>query len=134
MTTPSNTEELMSLKTFIEKVESDTIFLMEKRLMASRERLSFLSDFSSFSPAEIRLNAQVFMWHGRMAAVFEEHKLIISEKKAQFEEGLKVRKRLLLQTIFIISFGISAGHYHHAIFLLKKIKKTQPNQCFSDSR
>jgi len=32
------------------------------------------------------------MWHSRMAAIFEEHKLIISEKKSQYEEALKVCK------------------------------------------
>ncbi|KAK7506434.1 hypothetical protein BaRGS_00002546, partial [Batillaria attramentaria] len=92
LTTPANTEELMELKAYIEKVESDTIFVMEKRLMASKERLTFLSDHAQFSPAEIRLNAQVFMWHGRMPAVFEEHKLIVSEKRTQYEEALKLRR------------------------------------------
>lgn len=94
LTTPANTEELMELKAYIEKVESDTIFVMEKRLMASKERLTFLSDHAQFSPAEIRLNAQVFMWHGRMPAVFEEHKLIVSEKRTQYEEALKARLRI----------------------------------------
>lgn len=90
MTTPANTEELMQLKQFIEKVESDTIFVMEKRLMESKDRLAFLSDYAQFNPAEIRVNAQVFMWHGRMPAVFEEHKLIVSEKRNQYEDALKV--------------------------------------------
>lgn len=90
LTTPANTEQLMELKAYIEKVESDIIFKMEKRLYASQERLAFLSDFAQFSPAEIRLNANVFMWHGRMPAIFEEHKLIISEKRSQYEDALKV--------------------------------------------
>ncbi|XP_052236951.1 dynein axonemal heavy chain 7-like isoform X2 [Dreissena polymorpha] len=92
LTTPSNTEALMELKQYIEKVESDIIFKMEKRLYQSQERLSFLSDFAQFSPAEIRVNANVFMWHGRMPAVFEEHKLIISEKRSQYEDNLKLRR------------------------------------------
>jgi dynein heavy chain len=91
LTTPSNTEQLMELKEYIEKVESDIIFTMEKRLYNSQERLSFLSDFAQFSPAEIRLNANVFMWHGRMPAIFEEHKLIVSEKRSQYEDALKVK-------------------------------------------
>ena len=80
----------MELKAYIDKVESDTIFVLEKRLSSSRERLLFLSDHAQFSPAEVRLNAQVFMWHSRMPAVFEEHKLIIREKRAQYEEALMV--------------------------------------------
>ncbi|XP_067686354.1 dynein axonemal heavy chain 7-like [Haliotis asinina] len=92
LTTPANTDELMKLKQFIEKVESDTIFVMEKRLMESKDRLAFLSDYAQFNPAEIRVNAQVFMWHGRMPAVFEEHKLIVSEKRNQYEDALKLRR------------------------------------------
>ncbi|KAL3855114.1 hypothetical protein ACJMK2_014343, partial [Sinanodonta woodiana] len=92
LTTPGNTEQLMELKQYIEKVESDIIFKMEKRLMESQERLAFLSDFAQFTPAEIRLNASVFMWHGRMPAIFEEHKLIVSEKKGQYEDALKMRR------------------------------------------
>ena len=80
----------MELKAYIEKVESDIIFKMEKRLHESKDRLAFLSDFAQFSPAEIRLNANVFMWHGRMPAIFEEHKLIVSEKRSQYEDALKV--------------------------------------------
>lgn len=87
---PANTEKLMELKTYIATVESDIIFKMEKRLMESKDRLTFLSDFAQFTPAEIRLNANVFLWHGRMPAIFEEHKLIVSEKKTQYEDALKV--------------------------------------------
>ncbi|WAR10683.1 DYH7-like protein [Mya arenaria] len=97
LTTPSNTEALMELKEYIEKVESDIIFTMEKRLYGSQERLSFLSDFAQFSPAEIRLNANVFMWHGRMPAIFEEHKLIISEKRSQYEDNLKLRRERFIE-------------------------------------
>lgn len=90
LTTPSNTEHLMELKAYIEKVESDIIFTMEKRLMESKDRLTFLSDFAQFSPAEMRLNASVFKWHGRMPTIFEEHKMIVSDRRTQYEEALKV--------------------------------------------
>lgn len=80
----------MELKAYIEKVESDIIFTMEKRLMESKDRLTFLSDFAQFSPAEMRLNASVFKWHGRMPTIFEEHKMIVSDRRTQYEEALKV--------------------------------------------
>ncbi|XP_041374659.1 dynein heavy chain 7, axonemal-like isoform X2 [Gigantopelta aegis] len=99
LTTPSNTEELMELKAYIEKVQSDTIFVMEKRLMASKDRLAFLSDYAQFNPAEIRLNAQVFTWHTRMPAVFEEHVLIVSEKTNQYEEALKLRRERFIEEL-----------------------------------
>ena len=87
---PANTEELMELQTFMKKVEEETIFQLEKRLVQSKNRLVFLVDCANFSPAEIRLNSSTFTWHGRMPAVFEEYKNVFKEKKNQYEEGLKV--------------------------------------------
>lgn len=90
LTTPANTEQLIELKLFIEKVEKDTVFQLEKKLVQAKDRLAFLVDHATFSPAEMRLNTNTFMWHDRMPAIFEEHKLIISEKRQQYEEALKV--------------------------------------------
>lgn len=80
----------MELKEYIEKVESDTIFKMERRLIEAKDRLKFLADHATFSPVEVRQNSSVFMWHHRMPAIFEEHKLIVSEKRNQYEDALKV--------------------------------------------
>ena len=80
----------MELKEYISKVENETIFVQEKKLVSAKNRLAFLVDYANFSPAEMRLNSNTFMWHGRMPAIFEEHRLIISEKKTQYEEALKV--------------------------------------------
>ena len=85
----------MELKEYIQKVETDTIFTLEKRLVQAKNRLAFLVDYASFSPAEMRLNSNTFMWHGRMSAIFEEHRLIAAEKKSQYEEALKVRISVL---------------------------------------
>ena len=89
----------MELKAYIEKVESDVIFTMEKRLMESKDRLTFLSDFAQFSPPEMRLNASVFQWHGRMPTIFEEHKLIVSDRRQQYEDALKVRRERFLEEL-----------------------------------
>ena len=80
----------MELKAFIHKVETETIYELEKKLGQARDRLAFLVDYANFSPAEMRLNTNTFMWHDRMPAIFEEHKLIVSEKRHQYEEALKV--------------------------------------------
>lgn len=91
LATPPNTETLMELQAYIQKVETETIFELEKKLNQAKNRLGFLVDYASFSPSEMRLNSNTFQWHGRMPAIFEEHKLIIGEKRAQYEEALKVR-------------------------------------------
>ena len=38
----------------------------------------------------MRLNSEVFKWYERIDLVFEDHDKIITEKKAQYQEGLKV--------------------------------------------
>ena len=67
-----------------------TIGELEKKLVMAKNRLAFLVDYTTMSPADMRLNSTTFTWHGRMPAIFEEHKLIIQEKRAQYEEALKV--------------------------------------------
>ncbi|KXJ28065.1 dynein heavy chain 7, axonemal [Exaiptasia diaphana] len=92
LTSPANTEHLMELKNYIEQVENETIFDLEKRLVETKNRLGFLVDYASFSPADMRLNNSVFQWHFRMPEVFEEHKKIINANRIQYENSLKMRR------------------------------------------
>lgn len=80
----------MELKVYIEKVELDIIFIMEKRLMEFKDRLIFLFDFVQFFFVEMRLNVSVFKWYGRMFIIFEEYKMIVFDRRIQYEEVLKV--------------------------------------------
>ncbi|XP_078701931.1 dynein axonemal heavy chain 7-like isoform X3 [Branchiostoma floridae x Branchiostoma belcheri] len=92
LTTPANTQELMELKQYIEKVEKQDIVEMDKRLEEAKNRLVFLVDCTQFSPGEMRMNNNTFQWHTRMPEVFEEHKRIVGDKREQYEEGLKLRR------------------------------------------
>uniref|UniRef100_A0A8C3PBV6 Dynein axonemal heavy chain 7 n=1 Tax=Chrysemys picta bellii TaxID=8478 RepID=A0A8C3PBV6_CHRPI len=91
LTTPSNTQELMELKVYIQKVETRDMFELEQKLVDSKNYLAFLIECANFSPADIRLNNSVFQWYARMSEIFEEHGKIIKEKTEQFQEGLKIR-------------------------------------------
>ena len=62
LTPPADTQQLMELKAYVEKVEAETIWELEKRLGASRDRLGFLVDHASFNPVELRNNSDVFHW------------------------------------------------------------------------
>jgi len=68
---------------------------MEEKLYSCKERLSFLVDFTSFTPREINLNSQVFKWHERMDKVFEDHDRIVEEKQNQYQDGLRVRSQIV---------------------------------------
>ena len=86
------------------------MFQLEKKLISAKNRLSFLVDYASFSPAEMRLNSNTFMWHGRMGAIFEEHRLIIAEKKVQYEEALKVNTSCFRPRYFSQQSGLFESH------------------------
>lgn len=75
---------------YIQKVETVDMIELEQRLVDSKNCLAFLIECTNFSPADIRLNNNVFQWYGRMDEIFDEHRKIIKEKTEQYQEGLKV--------------------------------------------
>ncbi|XP_071822297.1 dynein axonemal heavy chain 7-like isoform X1 [Apostichopus japonicus] len=99
LTTPANTEQLMELTEYIKTVEKKEIFVLEKQLVESRDRLTFLVDYASFSPAEMRLNSSSFQWHERMPEIFSEHRQILEEKTSQYQDGLKLRRERFIEEL-----------------------------------
>nr|XP_045723438.1 dynein axonemal heavy chain 7 [Mirounga angustirostris] len=91
LSTPPNTAELMEMKAYIQKVETTDMVELGQRLVDSKNCLAFLIECTNFSPADIRLNNNVFQWYGRMDEIFDEHRKIIKEKTEQYQEGLKLR-------------------------------------------
>ncbi|XP_053328214.1 dynein axonemal heavy chain 7 [Spea bombifrons] len=91
LSTPPNTKELMALKEYIQKVESEDMLALEQKLIGAKNRLAFLVDYVTFSPADIRLNNSTFQWYNRMGNIFEEHRKITKDKTEQYQEGLKLR-------------------------------------------
>jgi len=90
LTTPANTSELMELKAFIEKVEAETMYDLERKLVHAKSTLMFLMEYTDVSLADMRSNAATFTWYDRMPKIFDEHRAIIAEKRTQYEEALKV--------------------------------------------
>lgn len=78
------------LQAYIQKVETTDMVELGQRLVDSKNCLAFLIECTNFSPADIRLNNNVFQWYGRMDEIFDEHRKIIKEKTEQYQEGLKV--------------------------------------------
>ncbi|XP_027721801.1 dynein heavy chain 7, axonemal [Vombatus ursinus] len=91
LSTPPNTAELMELKASIRKVETTEMIELGQKLVDAKNCLAFLIECANFSPADIRLNNNVFQWYGRMGEIFEEHRKIIKEKTEQYQDGLKLR-------------------------------------------
>jgi len=93
--TPANTKEMMELKAFVEKVESETMYALERKLVSAKTTLVFLIENTSLSSAEMQSNTDTFMWNDRLPSIIDEHRTIVAAKRTQFEEGLKVCVHIL---------------------------------------
>lgn len=99
---------LFLFQEYIKKVEAQDMMDMELKLVEAKNRLMFLVDYVTLSPADIRLNNSTFQWHGRMGEVFEEHRKIIGEKTEQYQEGLKVNNIY----VFFNELIVDITHYN----------------------
>uniref|UniRef100_UPI003AAEEA19 dynein axonemal heavy chain 7 n=1 Tax=Centroberyx gerrardi TaxID=166262 RepID=UPI003AAEEA19 len=88
---PPDTQKLMELKAYVNKVERTEIPLLEQRLADSITLLCFLIDYVTLSPTDMELNRQTYQWQARMPSIFEEHRQIIKDKTEQYQSGLKLR-------------------------------------------
>lgn len=86
----------------MQKVETRDMLELEQKLADAVNRVAFLIECVSFSPADIRLNSNVFQWYARMPDIFEEHRKIIKEKTDQFQDGLKVCNDNILKILQLL--------------------------------
>ncbi|XP_029708760.2 dynein axonemal heavy chain 7 [Aedes albopictus] len=91
LTIPKDTAELMSLKAYAIKMEETTIPEMENRLKVNLSHLLYLTDYTIFTPLEIKQNNNTFQWYMKMATIFQDHKNIIAEKVVEYQDSLKRR-------------------------------------------
>lgn len=80
----------MSLIEYVHKLETVTVHILDKQLISAVNRLGFLVDYATISPADMRLNITTFSWLGRMTGIVKEHKKIAASKRTQFHELLTV--------------------------------------------
>ena len=105
LTTPANTKELMELKAYVQKVESETMYALERKLVHAKTTLEFLIEHANFSPVDMRSNTNTFMWSDRIPSIIEEHRAIVAAKQTQFEEGLKVYLHILWICLMFIIYA-----------------------------
>ncbi|TDH07133.1 hypothetical protein EPR50_G00120640 [Perca flavescens] len=90
LSTPTDTQKLMELQAFMNKVETTEMPLLEQRLADSNTQLCYLMDFVTLSALDMELNTKTIQWLERMPSIFKEHRQIISEKTEQYQSGLKM--------------------------------------------
>ncbi|CAK6963682.1 dynein axonemal heavy chain 7 [Scomber scombrus] len=91
LSTPPETQQLMELKAFMNKVETTEMPLLEQRLAESNKQLCFLIDLVSLSPLDMELNKQTIRWLQRMPSIFNKHQQIVTAKTEQYQRSLQMR-------------------------------------------
>lgn len=59
---PPNTKELMELKAFVAKAETEMLIDLENRLKEIIKYVQFLSDYTLLTPVELKTNNFAFQW------------------------------------------------------------------------
>jgi dynein heavy chain len=90
LTPPANTAELMDFVAYVQKVEKETVFLMEDRVREICKYMLFLADYTTFTLVEMKQNSTTFQWYLRMPSIFDEHRQIVEQKSAEYQEFLRV--------------------------------------------
>ncbi|XP_076618005.1 dynein axonemal heavy chain 7 isoform X2 [Colletes latitarsis] len=91
LSVPMNTMELMELGEFIRTTETETAFQLENRLTEIIKYIIFLSDYSVFTPVELKTNNFAFQWYHKLSEVFQQHKEIIASKSGEYQKSLRKR-------------------------------------------
>lgn len=62
LSVPPDTAELMKLRAFVAKAETDLVLDLENRLKDTIKYIQFLSDYTLLSPVELKTNNFAFQW------------------------------------------------------------------------
>uniref|UniRef100_A0A3B4YVU2 Dynein axonemal heavy chain 7 n=1 Tax=Seriola lalandi dorsalis TaxID=1841481 RepID=A0A3B4YVU2_SERLL len=126
LSTPPDTQTLMELKAYMNKVETTELPMLEQRLADSNTQLCFLMDFVTLSPMDMKLNTETIQWVKRMPSIFKEHQQIITEKTEQYQSGLKLCREHFVEELD--SYGVQLVEFTtfgELTDLSKYLKKAQ---------
>jgi dynein heavy chain len=90
LTTPTDTEHLMTLTGEIAIVVEKTLPELETRIVEARHRVEFLLEHTTVSHSEMKLNTDTFRWMERIPPILQEHHDIITRSRKEKEDALKV--------------------------------------------
>eukprot|EP00049_Salpingoeca_infusionum_P016530 m.339145 g.339145 ORF g.339145 m.339145 type:complete len:4022 (-) comp16092_c0_seq1:259-12324(-) len=105
---PENTEEMMALKEFMEKVEVTELPELHLSIASAKKKLDFLIDTTTISEQEMQVSASAFMWLTRMEDTLEEHKAIIRSSREKAEAELIARRDQLNKDLEVVMEKLDA--------------------------
>ncbi|XP_021921863.1 dynein heavy chain 7, axonemal isoform X5 [Zootermopsis nevadensis] len=99
LTLPANTAELMDFITYVQNMENKTVLLMENWLREICKYMLFLADYTTFTQVEMKQNSSTFQWYLRMPTIFDEHRQIVEQKSAEYQEFLRLRIKKFIEDL-----------------------------------
>ncbi|KAJ8670547.1 hypothetical protein QAD02_001806, partial [Eretmocerus hayati] len=88
---PQNTAALMELISYMKKVESQKLAILEDSLLHILKKLVMLSGFWVLTESEINTNNTAFQFYHKMPDILENSRVIIENKTQEFQESLRAR-------------------------------------------
>ncbi|CAG5890787.1 unnamed protein product [Menidia menidia] len=89
--TPETTEKLVALNQYLKKTKDVTIHKLIDEIEVASYRLSFLMDYATLPPDDLRLNSCVFQWPSQILVELEDNKERLVITRTQAEDHLQTR-------------------------------------------
>jgi len=92
-TIPDNTEELVTLMKFLEKLELKELLDLKNQLVPAAENLMFLLDYATLPEEDIKLNDTTFSWPDRILPIISYSEMRLRKKNEQATDNLSGWKK-----------------------------------------
>ena len=92
-TIPDNTEDLVTLMKFLEKLEAKELQDLKNQLVPAAENLMFLLDYATLPEEDIKLNDTTFSWPDRILPIISYSEMRLRKKNEQATDNLSGWKK-----------------------------------------
>jgi len=92
-TIPDNTEDLVTLMKFLDKLELKELQELKNQLVPAAENLMFLLDYATLPEEDIKLNDTTFSWPDRILPIISYSEMRLRKKNEQATDNLSGWKK-----------------------------------------
>ncbi|XP_061590831.1 dynein axonemal heavy chain 12 [Cololabis saira] len=95
---PENTEDIAQMEEYITFTKTKGIAALEEKIKKACYRLTYLLDFYTFEPEDLKLNSTVFNWPKNILGAFQHNdEVLLMAKEKEQKELFAKRKRVMLE-------------------------------------
>jgi len=120
---PTDTDELVVLREYMERAETEVLPRMELSMAEAQRRLEFLMEHSVLSSADMATNTETFTWMPRMGPILEQHRMLIRSSREKAEAELQQRR---------VDFAAELGSYYDRVAALAQLGNHADIEAYRD--